>query len=284
MEPVLSYIDYRQFIKAFYEEKKKSSKLTYREFAKLAGFSSPVFIKLVIEGKANLRKSSIVKLCNAMELKKKDRSYFKNLVLFCQAKDVETKMQYLDILKGIQSTLSINKLCEEQFKYFSKWYHPVIKELLDIIEFDGDYDKLGQLVNPQITGREAKQSVKLLLDLKLIEKIKDGQYKATHKFISTSGLSIGTLAIRNVQKKLASLAGSAVDSTPKKDRDISGVSISISSKSMEKIKDELAKCRKRILEITSEDSMSDSVYRVNLHLFPISKTVPKSLLRIKKVK
>jgi uncharacterized protein (TIGR02147 family) len=284
MKSVFSYIDFRQYIRDFYEEKKQKSRFSYREFSRMAGFTSPVFIKLVIEGKANVSKPSIVKLCNAMELKGDERRYFKNLVLFSRANNINTKINHLNVLKTIQSNLSVNELSDEQFKYFSKWYHPIIKELIDIIEFDGNYEKLSKMVNPPISAKQARQSVELLLQLKLIKKDKNGRFTATHKFVTTESMSIGTLAVRNVQKKMAALASQAIDTVPKENRDISGVSISISEKSMEKIRDELARCRRKILEITAEDDASDRVYRVNLQMFPLSESVPESFLKSKKVK
>lgn len=283
MKPILSYLDFREYLRDFYAERKKKSRFSYREFSKMAGFSSPVFIKLVIEGKANVRKSSIAKLSNAMGLKGEERRYFRNLVLFGQAKNIETKIRYLEVMKSLQGSLTVNELSNEQFEYFSKWYHPIIKELLDIMVFDGDYEKLAGMVNPPITVQEAQESVHLLQKLNLIKK-KNGHFIATQKFITTEGLTTGTLAIRNVQKKMANLAAQAIDTMPKESRDISGVSVSISVKSIDKVRDELYKCRRRIFEIASEDTVCDSVYRVNLHLFPISDTVPLKLVKRNKDK
>ena len=283
MKPVFSYIDFREYIRDFYKEKKMESRFSYRDFSRLAGFSSPVFIKLVIEGKANVSKSSVSKLCNAMGLKRDERRYFKNLVLFSQAKDLNTKMHFLDVMKGIQSTLTVSELSNEQYEYFSKWYHPVMKELLDCIMFDGDYEKLAKLVNPPITEKEAKESVELLKKLNLVKE-EGGQFTATQKFVSTSGLTIGTLAVRNVQKKMAALAANAIDTIPKSDRDISGASVSVSQKSITKIREELARCRRRVMEIASEDEKSNSVYRVNLHLFPVSDKIADVQLKAKRIK
>jgi uncharacterized protein (TIGR02147 family) len=278
MKHILSYLDYREYIRDYYMEKKKESRFSFREFAKAAGFSSPVFIKLVMEGKANLKKSSILKLCNAMGLKKDARRYFRNLVLFGQSKTIESKLQYLETMKSFQGSVTVDKLSGEQFEYFSKWYHAVIRELLDISEFDGDYQNLANMVDPPISATEARESVQLLEKLQLV-KVENGRFAATHKFLTSEGLSGGSLAIRGVQKKMAQLAADALDATPMEIRDISGVSVSISPQSLDKIKEELLKCRRRIFEIASRDPVSDSVYRVNLHLFPISKTVPPSMLK-----
>ena len=274
MKPITSYLDFREYLRDFYIEKKNSTKFSYREFSKAAGFSSPVFIKLVIDGKANLAQSGTTKLCNAMGLKNWERRYFKNLVNFGQAKTIETKISFLEKLKSIQTSVSVNQLSKDQFAYFSKWYHPVIRELVSMIRFDGDYGKLAALVKPPISAKEAKESIELLEKLQLIKKDDCGLHTVTSHFLTSKGMENGTLAIRNVQKTMALFAAQAIDTIVPEKRDVSGVSISISEKSSLAIRNELQRCRRRIFEIASEDKQCDAVYRVNLHFFPISGTIP----------
>jgi uncharacterized protein (TIGR02147 family) len=279
MKPVISYLDFREYLRDFYLEKKKTSGFSFRAFAKVAGFSSPVFIKLVMDGKANLAQSSATKLCNAMGLRNRERRYFKNLIRFGQAKTIEVKIDYLEKLKGFHPLVSISGLTEDQFAYFSKWYHPIIRELITMSRFDGDYEKIAALVNPPITAKEANESIELLQKLNLIKKEDDGQFIATSRFLTTEGMETGTLAIRNAQKTMAQLAARAIDIMPPEDRDISGVSISISAQSLLAIRDELQKCRRRIFEIAAGDKECDSVYRVNLHFFPVSGKIPETQLK-----
>jgi uncharacterized protein (TIGR02147 family) len=53
---VYRYLDYRAFLRDFYEAKKaKSRTFSYRAFSKRAGVASPNYLKLVIEGQRSLR-------------------------------------------------------------------------------------------------------------------------------------------------------------------------------------------------------------------------------------
>ena len=57
MNKIYTYTDYRKFVKDYYLSKKKSiRRFSYRSFSEKAGFSSPNFIKLVIDGKKKSRK------------------------------------------------------------------------------------------------------------------------------------------------------------------------------------------------------------------------------------
>lgn len=271
MKPVFSYIDFREYLRDYYLENKKTRGFTYREFSKRCGFTSPSFIKLVIESRANLRKSSIAKLCTAMGLKREERRYFKNLVLFGQAKDLKTKMRFLEALRLIGEQPVANQLTVGQFEYFSRWYHPVIRELLDIA---GGFDSgtLAKTVIPPLSEEEARESVELLLRLKLII-TEGGRYRAAHRFLTTEGNATDELAVHCVQKKMAQLASDALDTFKKEERDISGLTVTLSQRSFELVRAEFVALRRKIMEIASEEKQADKVYRCNFHIFPLSTSV-----------
>jgi uncharacterized protein (TIGR02147 family) len=245
----------------------------------MAGFTSPVFIKLVIEGKSNISNSSVGKLSKALGLVKTERSYFENLVMFDQAKNIDEKMKYLEKLKKSTSAIKSYVLTDEHFEYFSQWYHAVVLELLNTMKFRGDYAKLADTIHPPIKVSEVEQSIQLLKRLGLVEEDGKGDLRVTQQFVSTAGISMQALAVKNVQRKMAHLAADAIDSTPPPERDISGVSIGISQEGFNKVQEELARCRQRLLEIAAEDKLSNRVYRVNLHLFPLSAPIASELSR-----
>lgn len=269
MESLFDYTDYRQYIKEYYEHHKQASGLSYRTLSKRAGFTSPVYIKQVIDGVHNLTNTSITKLGNAMELNKAEKKYFRRMVYFNQAKHIDEKLSYLDEMRLCRSELKIDTLDDDQFEYFSHWYIPVIKELVRFFDFNGDYSILANKLSPPIKPEEAKSTVELLKRLNLIAE-ENGTFKSTKKYITTKGFSEGTFIIKQMQQKLAFLAGDAVMTVPKELRDISGLSVAISKKTQSKISAELKRCRERIMQIVDEDTSPEEVYRINLHLFPLS--------------
>ena len=87
MQPIYEFIDYRKFLAAFYEHKKaNSSYFSYRYFSQKIGINSPSFLKHVIDGKRNLTTQMIERFCTALDLSAREARYFRNLVLFNQAK------------------------------------------------------------------------------------------------------------------------------------------------------------------------------------------------------
>lgn len=76
MKPIFEYRDYREYMRDFYEERKRCSAFTWREFAKLAGFSSSGYLKLVCDGKTRLSLAGIPQVASAMNLPVRTRNIF----------------------------------------------------------------------------------------------------------------------------------------------------------------------------------------------------------------
>ena len=99
MNPITEYQDYRRYMREFYEERKRNSYFTWREFASLSGFVSPTYLKLVCDGKTRLSKPGVAKVARAMGLEGFDYTFFALLVKFGNAKtdgEKESALQELE--------------------------------------------------------------------------------------------------------------------------------------------------------------------------------------------
>ncbi len=282
MKPIFAYTNYREYLGEFYQEKKGNSRFSYREFSRIAGFTSPVFIKLVIEGKSNLAKNSALKLAKAMGLVETESRYFLKLVIFNQEKSLGQKLLHLEELKSLTSSLHVEPLGADQTEFFQEWRHGAIRELLNLIQYQDNERELAGLIRKRIKPKEVVQSIELLRDLKLIRPVAGGGWEPTENFITSNGADIPGLAVRAVQRQMAVLAGEALDEVVKAERDISGLTLGISPEAFNQICEELKRTRQRILEIAAQDERSDRVYRLNLQLFPLTNRIPEERLKRKK--
>lgn len=63
-----------------FEERKKHSTFSWREFNRLAGFSSPNYLKLVCDGKSKLSKKRSSAVAAAMNLSASEQEFFEMMV------------------------------------------------------------------------------------------------------------------------------------------------------------------------------------------------------------
>lgn len=266
---IYNYINYRQYLEDFYREQKADkSTFSFRYFALKAGFKAKSFIKLVIDGNKNLTDNSINKLNCVLKLSPKKFSYFKLLVAFNQSKSSERKNYYFDKLSAFNARNTSRLLQMQQYEFFSKWYHGVIRELISYRDFHDDYKALGNCVQPGLSARQVRQSVLLLLKLGLIRK-KNGRYVQTNALLST-GDEVHSLAISNYHIQNLSLAAESIDTCPESLRDVSGLILGLDKEHVEEVKTEIQKFRKKLLGIAARVKNPNRVYNINLQMFPTS--------------
>jgi uncharacterized protein (TIGR02147 family) len=268
------YLEYRKYLEDYYSfQKKISGSFTYRKFSQAAGFNTPNFLQLLIQGKRNLKESSIAKVSNALHHSIEEAAYFELLVHFDQAKTVAEKTGYFTALSEACNPYQISRINELQFEHLRTWYHKAIRELLGFYAFDEKevyaYRKLATLLSPPITESEARNSVKLLLKLGLLKRDDNGKIVQADRFIST-GDEVQNLSVRTFHKAMIDRAGEAVDTVPPEFRDISSLTVTISDDGFSMLKKELQLFRKRMLDIVKIDTDPKNVYQVNFQLFPLT--------------
>ena len=273
MKPIFKYIDYRVFLEDYYSEKKATMRcFSYRYFLQKAGVKSPVFFKQVIEGKRNLTGPIIEKFIPALSLNKKEAVFFRNLVLFNQAKTAAEKQEHYSVMLSMMDYVSEHQLSSDTYGYFEKWYVSIIRELVCLYDFKDDLNAIANSVVPPITVSETRKAIDLLLRLNLIVKLDDGSYRQTNAAVVSSDPMVA-LARRSFNSEMLLLAKNANETVSPEERNISGITMGISNACYEVLLAEMAAFKERVKVIVSQDGRSSRVYQLNLQLFPLSRDV-----------
>ena len=74
-----------------------------------------------------------------MHLTKSEADFFENLVFFNQAKTIQEKNYCFDRLIEKQKLRNVKKIKQEQYEYFSAWYHCIIREAVAVADFGDDF-------------------------------------------------------------------------------------------------------------------------------------------------
>jgi len=267
---IFRYTDYRAYLRACFDECKKSDpKFSHRYLCRRLGLAAPNFIMLVMQGKRSISRSLTFRISREFRHTAREAEYFENMVGFAQAKAVDEKDRCFTRMAALRKTTNVEKIDEDQYKYYSNWYNLVVRELVTSPEFKGDYNWLARNVRPAITPSQAKRSIELLLKLGLVKKKNNG-FVHSSAMIST-GPDVTSLAVANFHKTMAGKAAEAVNAVRKEDRDMTACTVSISRKGFDGIKEAVAECRKRVLSVAEADEPVDRVYQVNFQVFPVSK-------------
>ena len=270
MKSLFEYLDYREYMKDNYSSTKETHPfISFRYIEKKTGIDASYYAK-VINKQKHISEASIPALSHFFRFNKRETDYFITLVSFCKARKNEQVEYHFNKLISLRDPGS-RQLEEKKYKYFRQWYTVVIRELLHAIDYRGDYQKLAARLNPPISAVQARQSIKLLEELGLIESDASGRYFITDQFLTTDQ-KLRSIAVREFQRSMIRLAGEALDRFKQGERDISSLTISTNPSCMELIREKLDRTRKEILQIVAEheDAPSD-VYQLNFQVFPVTK-------------
>ncbi len=272
MKSILEYLDYRKFMQDFYAEKKRTAAFSWRDFAARAGYSSPVFLKLVCDGKNGLSRKVVCRVGEAMNLAGYELDYFKNLVEFNQAKrDADRKAAY-ENMRAIAKEHKVGAIDDTHYSYFSSWVYPTIRELAPTMGCAESAEMAKRCV-PKVSAAEVENAVRFLMDNGMLKVDANGKYEMTEKSIATGPIPVASLAIRNFHRQMSTLALDTLDTIPTSERNFSTLTLGLSKNSYEQILKELEEFRRKVVAITTNDNESDRVYQMNFQLFPLTYSI-----------
>lgn len=270
MGTIFEYMDYREYLRLLFEKRKADNPFySYRLFSQKAGFKSPNFLKLVVDGKRNLTKESVYRVAKAFGLNKSESDYLENLVFLNQSKTLDEKNLYLTRVMRHRVKSDPKRIETSEFDYFSRWYNPVLCEMVTAVDFKENYQLLANAVVPSITAAEAQKSVALLLKLGFITRDENGRYSRVSASFTT-GPQVRSIAVANYHKAMMKLGSESIERFRAAQRDITSVTVAVSEDTDRAIREKLQRLRREILELAEADKNPERIMQLNLQLFPLS--------------
>ena len=268
---IYKYDDYRKFIEDFIDENQSiNSWYSKRYFAKVAEFKSHSHINYILTGARNATPASIEKILSVLKLDEAQTTYFVNLIKYNQAKTDLDREKYFSILSSIRQKIEYIKLDKPMVEFYSKWYHAIIRELVVYSNWKGDYKKLSKMVEPEISTREAEESVKLLLKLELVKE--DNDLFVLHSPAVESG-DIPINYLKKARKDMIVASINAAEKTNPSERFYNNLTLSVDRQRYDIIRKLTEEYVENIESavMAQDDTNLERVYQFNIQMFPLSK-------------
>ncbi len=272
---IFTYTDYRKYLKDYFDYKKKScSFFSHRYLCNKLGLKSSNFILLVIKGMRNISDDICLKLIDVFQLKDKEAEYFRYLVLFTHAKNNIDKNNYWKNMISLRPKRENGYVDEAKFRCYDQWYNLAIREIITTSGQNIDYPKLAKQIKPPISAKEAKESVRLLLELGMIKKKGDDCFEKSDSIIETDS-KVNSLAVFNYHKEMAALAKESLINTKRDERNFSSCTLDVSEDGYKMIVEMINDFREKLMEVCTLDEKLERIYQLNFQLFPITTKLNK---------
>jgi uncharacterized protein (TIGR02147 family) len=270
MKRLFEYFDYQEFLRDFYEEKKRDNPyMSYRYLGSHMDLD-PGFLLKVLQGKHHIAEHSVPSVCAFFKFSERESRYFEMLVSYNKAKTPSDIKLYFEKLMTLREA-RLRPVEESQYAFYQNWRHSAIHALLSIYEFSGGYKKLAAQLTPPISAKQAQESIRLLTSIGMIKRGDDGVYRPADAFVTT-GEKWRSTAIRDFQKETINLSAQSLDLHAKELRDISTVTVAISAKDLPEIRERIRQFRQSIMTLDNAHE-PDTVYQVNIQVIPVTHTL-----------
>jgi uncharacterized protein (TIGR02147 family) len=267
---VFEFDNYRNYLKELYRvAKMRDPKFSFRYFSRVVGSKSPSFIKQVIDGERNLTVPHIEKLIGGLGLSDDEGFFFKNLVLLNQAKTVEEKQAFVKKLLQSREYRKLHQLSAAQYQLFSRWFYIALREMVALRGFKENHEWISKQFKFNLSPEQVKVAISELLKLGMLKRNSDGILSQSESHVTTVDGIISS-ALAQGHRELIAKGIHSIDLVPREERDILGVTFSLSKKNIGVVKEKVANFRRELVEYLSSQPDADSVYQFHLLLFPLA--------------
>lgn len=265
---LFDYFDYREYLHDYYLfHKKKNVSYSYRLFARKAKLGSPNYLKLVVDGKRRITDRTLYQFARGLGLSRDEEKYFRELVMYQEVSDPDSKEQHLrSLLKYQEKQRTATPLRSDKIKLLLDWHHSVIRELVATKGFKEDPAWISRRLGGKITETQAKESVELLVRLHFVQRDSEGRLYQREPLLTTSD-EVPSHVIRGLHRTYLRKAISSIFSVPMDKREMSGLIVSVPNHRLKEVKEEIKEFRRKLNRKYGMDSDGDEVYFIGLYFF-----------------
>jgi uncharacterized protein (TIGR02147 family) len=267
---IFNYDNYRGFLRDIYSYMNaRDKKFSFRYFARISGFKSHSFLRLIMDGKSNLSSRSTDQLVKALKFNAEEAHFFKSLVQLNQATTHEERNVHAKALLKSKTYREIYPLSESQYRYFACWYYSVIREMVGLPQFREDAAWIASRTRPVITPAKANEAIASLLQLGLLQRDEAGRLQQATKVVSTPS-EVSSAYIANWHKEYIKKGAESIETVPRENRDVSAVTLAFAPENVAQVKELIANFRQELVQLALQQPLREELYQLNIQFFPLT--------------
>lgn len=233
----------------FFKLKQKNPSYSLRAYAQKIGVA-PSALSELLNSKRTMTKNTALKIANNLGL------------------DAKIKSQWLMYFSKPESPSKSKRIMlnAKQFTEVSDWFYFAILSLMNLDDFKGDEVWISKRLNLDL--KLVHTAVQKMLQLKMIEKNKDGQWRALNFYFETPD-GISSAGIKNYHSQTLEKAKHSIHQHPIDLRNFYSTSLAIDPRKIPEAKRRMKVFFDSMSEFL-ETSPKTEVYSLSMQLFPLT--------------
>jgi uncharacterized protein (TIGR02147 family) len=173
-------------------------------------------------------------------------------------------------MNGIKQFREANPRESEVIHYLTHWYYVAIREMSGLPDFVLDAKWIKSRLSSSIPLPDIQRAIDFLLEHGYIERRPDGAVAPPEKTVDCMD-GVYKVALGQFHREVLDLASKSVTECPPEQRNLMGFTFSCAKEEFQKVSEIIERAHSEIREVARVAQNGDSVYHVELCLFPLTR-------------
>jgi uncharacterized protein (TIGR02147 family) len=276
MKSVYNYNDPIKYINDYISYQKESSEgFSVRKWSKTLGFSSPMTLIEIINGKKRLKGKASKLLIKGLDIDNAEKMFFQSIVERSLTSDEEKIKMYDLLVEELRPYGKEDYSCHREstdLNLFSHWIYMAIFSLTNIPNFKISAESIKESLRIEVDESIIENALFDLFEKGLLIKKESGEVVAKYNSYSskTDSTSKGVTDFYGIICDLAKQSLEIESGA----REFQAFTVAIPQENVLLAKEIIRKARAQLVSLgNQEGKVNDTVYQANLMFFPLTKEV-----------
>ena len=260
--------DYRTFLgQLFLNKKRVNRRFSMRRFAEIAGFKSPNYLQLILNGTRSLSLPMGEQIAERFKLPASQKEYFLALLKTDLAKNETERLQAERLRLAALKKILSKQIPEAQTEVLSRWYHLAVRELFLIPKASADPKWLARMLAGCITEDQAAESVELLLRSGFLAP-EGSSFKVVDPVICSDEDSLQAAFMQQHHAELLATWSKNLDRLDQKEQELGVLNIPLNSDKLPELRRRIRQFQDEIVAWVQSETQADRVVQMGTYLIP----------------
>lgn len=267
---IKEYIDYRLFLKSFYDSKKtQNPHFSYGVFANRLGLKATSSLTKIINGERDPGGEITSKMIHFFGFDSVDEQYFNDLIRLSKIKDdPRLKMMIMERLGREHPDARLHLMDDRSVEIISNWFGLTIREMVKLQDFTEDAEWIKKRLMFEVSTEEINKTIQDLLYQGLLKRNKEGRLITSEGLLQTTN-DVASEGIKKFHEQMLDKAKLALRAVPLHEREFTAETFVIDESKLPEAKEFIREFKKRFVR-TFEEKEGKQVYQLQVQFFPLT--------------
>ncbi|MGE0615655.1 MAG: TIGR02147 family protein [Bacteriovoracia bacterium] len=268
------YNDPLKFLRDWFAyQKDLNPEFSLRAFSKSARLSVG-FLPIILNGKRTLTERALERILPPMDLTLAEANFLRSLRKLAHSRDRGERRTGFQSLQKYQIYRRLNPKEFEVYRYLSRWFYVVIREMADMSHFQLDAEWIREHLTYPVPLTEIQKAIRFLVEHGFIEPASGGAQPAAKKDKHiTCNDAVYRVAMAAYHQSMLKLVADSVETVERERRHIMGITVGMDEATFTEVKALIESTVARIRELTEKVTPRQAVYYVTLAAVPMAEQI-----------